>query len=301
MSTHRRTVMVHDLDLILHMRHRMKTCSGPPRRLRPGRVPEWPRNRGRSTMPWSNSVRYLPFRLRPMCPHGPCIGGKIVLIQSDQRRSPTCCTVGCIGSIRRGRYSKQVEHEVIETPASSPLRGGDPDSRFIVKLVAPLWSTQHDGLEVTEPIQRVLSTIITGKVILWILILESPEPLWSHRLALDVETVVEPFRVERIVGVGTIWTAAMGRGSRKRQGAIPIAPMDRRIKTAKEFGMRGVFHRTDLYDYQRFAELHRSNLLIPGHPARGCSGVYPLIAPACSHGSLYPGAETGCAAIRSRA
>src|SRR5690606_38160535 len=63
------------------------------------------------------------------------------------------------------------------------------------------------------------------------------------------------FPEERIVGVDHFgrrrWVEEVGSVS-----AIPIAPMDRRIKTAKEFGMRNLsFIEADLTHYQRVCQL----------------------------------------------
>jgi predicted dehydrogenase len=157
-----RTLMVHDLDLILHIADRMKTA--PVHLAASGQV-VYPKAMNRGLI--DNALVQIRFDTSlQVTTHAVRTGGlhrrEIVLTESDQTWVADLLNRRLHRFIRRGRYSKQVEHQVIETPVSSPLR---EEIRHFVSSVktgrAPL-VTQHDGLEVMEWIERIRSTMITG-------------------------------------------------------------------------------------------------------------------------------------------
>lgn len=156
------TLMVHDLDLILHLADRMKTS--PVHLAASGRT-VYPKEMNRGLV--DNAMVQIHFDSSFLATaHAVRTGAlhkrEIILTETDRTWVADLLNHRLHRFTRLGRHTKQVEHRTVEIEPASPLL--EEIKHFItsVKTGRPPLVSQHDGLNVMEFIERIRTKMKTG-------------------------------------------------------------------------------------------------------------------------------------------
>ncbi|MDA8353229.1 MAG: Gfo/Idh/MocA family oxidoreductase [Firmicutes bacterium] len=154
------TLMVHDLDLLLHIANRIKVS---PRKIQASGQVIYPKEMNRELI--DNAMVHIPFDGPFQAAiHAVRTGGlhrrEIILTETDQTWVADLLHQRLDRFTRSGRYTHHVDTQRIEVPNISPLSEEIKEFVTVVKTGRPPEVSQHDGLRVMKWVDRIRSQMV---------------------------------------------------------------------------------------------------------------------------------------------